>query len=75
MIGSAIPMVVPPARPQLGYRNTTVYSSYTAASFADLISGRRQVNLEGGSRGHSNSRASHTSRDFGQRAVELICRC
>jgi xylan 1,4-beta-xylosidase len=35
--------------PQLGYRNTTMYSSYTAASFARkyLIADRHGVNLEG----------------------------
>jgi xylan 1,4-beta-xylosidase len=35
--------------PQLGYRNTTMYSSYTAASFARKhdLAGRHGVNLEG----------------------------
>jgi xylan 1,4-beta-xylosidase len=35
--------------PQLGYRNTTMYSSYTAATFARApqIAARRGVNLEG----------------------------
>lgn len=35
--------------PQLGYRNTTMYSSYTAASFARAyaIADRHSVNLEG----------------------------
>jgi xylan 1,4-beta-xylosidase len=35
--------------PQLGYRNGTMYSSYTAASFARLhdLADRRDVNLEG----------------------------
>lgn len=35
--------------PQLGYRNTTMYSSYTAASLAriDELAAQRQVNLEG----------------------------
>jgi xylan 1,4-beta-xylosidase len=35
--------------PQLGYRNGTMYSSYTAASFARLydLAGRRGVRLEG----------------------------
>lgn len=35
--------------PQLGYRNTTLYSSYTAASFARkyLLADRHGVNLEG----------------------------
>jgi xylan 1,4-beta-xylosidase len=35
--------------PQLGYRNSTVYSSYTAASFAriHLLAERRGVNLQG----------------------------
>ncbi len=35
--------------PQLGYRNTTMYSSYTAASFARAhdLAARRGVNLEG----------------------------
>ncbi len=34
--------------PQLGYRNTTMYSSYTAASFARIrdLAGRHGVNLE-----------------------------
>lgn len=35
--------------PQLGYRNTTMYSSYTAAAFArkHLLAARHGVNLEG----------------------------
>src|SRR5262249_51315378 len=35
--------------PQLGYRNTTVYSSYTAASFARKhdLAARHGINLEG----------------------------
>ena len=35
--------------PQLGYRNTTMYSSYTAASFARIyeLADRRGVNIEG----------------------------
>jgi len=35
--------------PQLGYRNTTMYSSYTAATFAraPLLAARHGVNLEG----------------------------
>ena len=35
--------------PQLGYRNTTMYSSYTAASFARMhdLADRHGVNLEG----------------------------
>ena len=64
--------------PQLGYRNGTMYSSYTAASFArkhDLAE-KHGVNLEGALPGRSSSRTSRTSPASARwPATASTCRC
>src|SRR4051812_40215038 len=64
--------------PQLGYRNTTMYSSYTAASFAREyeLADRHGVNLEGVLTWPSRSRTSPSSpATASSPAAGWICRC